>query len=136
MARTNGRAIVATGSPFEPVCFGDKSICIGQCNNVFVFPGVGLGCILSEAHEVTDQIFLVAARTLAVCVTEQRLETGAIYPDQNDLRDVTRRIAVAVIREVRCEGRGRMIPDEQLEKTVADAMWYPDYTDSTPGDET
>ncbi len=128
MSWTNGMAIVATGSPFEPVRFGDKTICIGQGNNVFVFPGVGLACILSEAHEVTDQMFLVAARALAECVTKERLEIGAIYPDQNDLREVTRRIAVAVIREVRREGRGRLIPDEDLEKTVADAMWYPDYT--------
>jgi len=125
---TNGKAIIATGSPFEPVQFEGRTICIGQANNVFVFPGVGLGCILAEAHEVKDEIFLVAAHALADCVTQERLDAGAIYPDQNDLRTVTRKIAQAVIREIRREGRGRLIPDDQLEKTVADAMWYPDYT--------
>ncbi len=128
IAWTNGRAIVATGSPFEPVHFGDKTIHIGQGNNVFIFPGVGLGCILSEAHEVTDEMFLVAARALAECISQERLDVGAIYPDQSDLRDVTRKIAAAVIRQVRHEGRGRLIPDEQVEETVADAMWYPDYS--------
>ena len=127
MSWTNGKAIVATGSPFDPVRFGDKTIHIGQGNNVFIFPGIGLGCILSKAHEVTDHMFLVAARTLAECVTQERLQIGAIYPDQSELREVTRRIAVAVIRTVRSEGRGRRIPDDQLEKTVTDAMWYPDY---------
>ncbi len=124
---TNGQAIVATGSPFEPVQFKGEVFCAGQGNKVFIFPGVGLGCILSGAHEVTDKLFLVAARTLADCVTQEHLRIGAIYPDQNELRDVTRRIAVAIIRQVRLEGRGRLIPDEQIEETVADAMWYPDY---------
>ncbi len=125
---TNGKAIVATGSPFEPVRFADKLIMIGQGNNVFIFPGVGLACILSEAHEVTDHMFLVAARTLAECISQQRLDVGSIYPDPNDLREVTRKIAIAVIRDVRREGRGRLIPNDQLEESVADAMWYPDYT--------
>ncbi len=129
---TNGRAIVATGSPFEPVEFNGQTYCASQGNNVFIFPGVGLGCILSEVDEVTDQLFLVAARTLATCVSQDRLDIGGIYPDQNDLRDVTRRIASAVIREVCREGRGRLIPEEDIDKTVDDAMWYPDYPELMP----
>jgi malic enzyme len=124
---TDGRALVATGSPFAPVEHEGKTHVIGQANNVFVFPGVGLGCIVAEAHEVTGLMFLAAARELADSVTADRLAAGALYPDQADLRTISRKIAAATVRQARDERVGRRIPDKDIDDHVARAMWFPEY---------
>jgi len=124
---TSGRAIVATGSPFAPVMVNGREVDIGQGNNAFIFPGLGLGCILAEAREVNDSLFMAAARAQALCVSEQRLSQGAIYPEVDDLRHVSAKVAAAVIRSARDQGFGRAIRDDDIEPLVAREMWQPEY---------
>ncbi len=130
---SDGRAIVATGSPFPPVERDGRRIVIGQANNAFVFPGVGLGSIVAEVREVTPELFLVAADELAGLVSPERLDSGAIYPSVGELRAVTRAIATAVVRRARDTGFGRQYRDDEIEPAVRAAMWWPDYVPYAPG---
>lgn len=124
---TGGRALVATGSPYDDVTYEGTRHVIGQSNNVFIFPGVGLGAIVSGTRRINDEMFLIAAQTLATCVSEQRLALGAIFPDQNDLREISFQIACAIVRYARDAHLGRVIPDDEIEATTRSAVWYPSY---------
>ena len=132
---TEGRALVATGSPFGPVPYGGVTHQVGQANNMLIFPGVGLAAIASRAREITDQMFAVAATTLASLVTADRLAQGALYPPIADLRRVSRAVAIAVATQARQDGTARLAADDNIEKTVAAAMWYPSYPDVLDGSE-
>lgn len=122
---TQGRALVATSSPFPPITYDARRIRIGQVNNAFVFPGVGLGALVSEAREVTDAMFTAAAECLARETSDDDLLGGCLVPRVARLRDVAIRIAEAVVREARDSGVGRSIPDERIPGAVRAEMWSP-----------
>ncbi len=125
---TDGRALVATGSPFDPVEHNGRRIVIGQGNNAFIFPGIGLGVIVAEAREVTDSMFAVAAERLANEVRAEDLARGSLFPPVDSIRSVTAKIAESVIREARDLGlANRVIADADIPAAVAAAMWKPDY---------
>jgi malic enzyme len=132
VAWTGGRALIATGSPFEPVSHEGRTISIGQGNNVFIFPGVGLGALVAEAREVTDGMFAVAAQRLADEVSAADLESGSLFPSTREIRRVSARIAEAVVAEARDSGVGRTIPDESIPLAVAAATWNPAYLPMVP----
>jgi malic enzyme len=127
IAWSDGRALVATGSPFADVEYGGTRRVIGQANNVFVFPGVGMGAVISEIREIDEAVFLVAARTLADSVSDERLAQDALFPDQSELRSVSARIAAAVVRHASENRLGRSFADEEIDQVVADSTWYPEY---------
>ncbi len=129
---TDGRAIVATGSPFGDVSYEGVRHVIGQANNVFIFPGVGLGVILSEMREVPNDVFYEAAKALAESIDDQRLKLGALFPDQSKLRESSARVAAAVIRYGSEQHLGQPIPDHEIDEVVRASMWFPDYVPVVP----
>jgi malic enzyme len=130
---TEGRALVATGSPFEPFEHEGRRHVFGQGNNAFVFPGVGLGVILSEAREVTASMFSVAADQLAREIHQEDLESGSLFPSTSQIRRVTARIAEAVVKEAREAGvAARVFEDAEIPGAVAGAMWDPRYLPMDP----
>src|SRR3954454_15543665 len=127
-----GRAIVATGSPFDAVKVDGRTVVVVQANNAFVFPGLGLGAIAAETRLISDRMFLLAARTLAASVTDERFASGGIYPPVDDLRLVTRAIAVAVAGEAIEAGSAGVPAATDVEALVDGAMWWPAYVSYHP----
>ncbi len=126
-AWSDGRALVATGSAFDPVRVEGRLRVTGQANNVFIFPGVGLGVIASQAREVTDRMFLVAATTLADMVDTDRLAEGALYPSLAELRPISRAVAIAVACEASASGVAPAMSRDQAAAVVDAAIWTPEY---------
>ncbi|MEJ2203174.1 MAG: NAD-dependent malic enzyme [Gemmatimonadota bacterium] len=124
---SDGRAIFASGSPFPPVVIDGHEFIPGQGNNAYVFPGVGLGLIVSEASECTDEMFFEAARTLAGMVVEDDLDQGRIYPSLSRIREVSARIAEAVAGVAFERGLARAARPDDLAAAVREAMFQPDY---------
>ena len=127
LAWSDGRALVATGSPFDPVEAGGRTRVIAQANNLYTFPGLGLGTIAARARAVTDPMLLAAASTLAALVPGSRLDEGALYPALAGLRQISRAIAIAVAREAQQAGLARMDPGLDAEEAVDATTWTPEY---------
>ena len=124
---TDGRAIFASGSPFKPVEYNGRTIHPGQGNNVYIFPGVGLGALSCAAERVDDSMFLAAARTLAAEVTPEDLSRGGVYPSLTRIRLVSLKIAKAVAERAYTLGYARLPRPDDLEKHVIERMFVPDY---------
>jgi malic enzyme len=122
-----GSALIATGSPFSPVTYAGRTMRVGQGNNAFIFPGIGLGALVAEAREVTDGMCLAAAECLAGLVSDADLAAGSLYPPIRDLRRVAGLIAEAVVRAARDERVGGNLDDAAIPGAVAAARWEPRY---------
>lgn len=124
---TNGEALVATGSPFAPVQINGKEIAIAQCNNSYIFPGVGLGVIACGAKRVTEKMMMVAAEALAACSPIVLHGDGAILPDMKDIQTVSKKIAFAVAKQAQKEGVALELTDEHLNASIEKNFWSPEY---------
>ena len=124
---TDGRALVATGSPFPDVQLDGRSIYIGQCNNMFIFPGVGLGALASSARRVTDEMFLAAARALSALAPSRSDQRASLYPHVESVRSTSRTVALAVAEEALRSGTGQRIDGQSIEQRVDAMIWEPRY---------
>jgi malate dehydrogenase (oxaloacetate-decarboxylating) len=130
---TDGRGLLATGSPFPAVTWNGKRLVTSQGNNLFIFPGVGLGALVAKAPKVTDRMFLAAARAVSGMVSAAEEDAGALLPDMERIREVSARVATAVAIEARNAGLGRLLEDHELEALVRKAQWEPRFTPYRPG---
>lgn len=124
---TDGRAVFASGSPFPAVEYGGRRYVPGQGNNAYIFPGVGLGLVVSRARRATDAMFFAAARELANLVSDEDLAIGRVYPGLDRIRDVSLNIAVAVADLAWQQGLSRLPRPDDLARAVREAMYEPVY---------
>ena len=119
---SRGKAICATGSPYPDAEYEGKTYSFSQCNNAYIFPGVGLGVIASETKKISDLLFEIAAETLSVLSPH-----SSLFPQLVNLREVSEKIAFAVAKAAIAEGLAKPRPDEELLKRIQETAWKPTY---------
>ncbi|MFV8799214.1 NAD-dependent malic enzyme [Yersinia sp. LJYL362] len=124
---TDGAALVATGSPFSPVSYKEKLYPIAQCNNSYIFPGIGLGVLASGAKRVTDGMLMAASRALAECSPLTQNGEGALLPNIDDIQAVSKTIAMEVGKAAQLQGVAIVTSEEALAKAIERNYWQPQY---------
>ncbi|HBE9082849.1 NAD-dependent malic enzyme [Serratia fonticola] len=124
---TDGAALVATGSPFSPVTYKDQLFPIAQCNNSYIFPGIGLGVLAAGAKRVTDAMLMAASRALADCSPLATDGHGALLPNIDDIQGVSKCIAMEVGKAAQLQGVAVVTSEEALSKAIEHNFWRPQY---------
>lgn len=124
---TEGDVIIATGSPFKPVSYGDKVYPIAQCNNSYIFPGIGLGVIAVKAKLISDEMLRSASKTLAEASPLANTGKGSLLPPFTELAELSKKIAFAVAKTAQKEGLALELDDEVLRARIEDNFWTPKY---------
>ena len=124
---TDGKALIATGSPFEPVTMDNKEIEIAQCNNSYIFPGIGLGVVAGNIRRISDQMMMAAALALSAQAPIYASELGALLPDLSNIRDVSKAIGKAFILQAIEEGHAEKMTEDEIDVALTNNMWIPEY---------
>ncbi|OAN18069.1 NAD-dependent malic enzyme [Photobacterium jeanii] len=124
---TDGNALVATGSPFEPVIHNGKTYPIAQCNNSYIFPGIGLGVLAVNARRVTDEMLMESSRALAECSPLAKNGSGALLPPLEDIQEVSRHIAFAVAKKAVEQRKAPKNTDERIKEKINSNFWKSEY---------
>ena len=128
LAWTDGRALVASGSPFEDVSYGGATYSSAQNNNSYIFPGIGLGALAVKASRISDEMIMAAARALSECAPVLSDPQGSLLPDLQNLRQVSRRIGLAVASEAYKQGLAHpTVAEEEIERILDEKRWEPRY---------
>lgn len=124
---TEGKALIATGSPFAPVNYQDRIYHISQCNNAYIFPGIGLGVIAAQATRVTNAMLIASSAALADCSPKLQDPQADLLPDLDSIKDVSKFIAFHVAKAAINDGVAPAISDEQLRENIERNFWKPAY---------
>ncbi|MEP4545148.1 MAG: NAD-dependent malic enzyme [Saccharospirillum sp.] len=127
LAWTDGQALVATGSPFGPVRVNGQTYPIAQCNNAYIFPGIGLGALAVGAERITDSMLMAASKALANQAPMVQTGEGALLPPLADIRETSKLIAFEVARQAQADGVALMSSEEQVRETIEANFWTPRY---------
>jgi malate dehydrogenase (oxaloacetate-decarboxylating) len=132
IAWTEGRALIATGSPFEPVLYGGRRFHVAQCNNSYIFPGMGLGILAAGATRVSDGMFMAASRALASCSPSREDVTAPLLATLSQVREVARSSAFEVARQAQSEGLAEKTTATALRERIEAYYWKPVYHPIVP----
>ncbi|WP_404340128.1 NAD-dependent malic enzyme [Pseudoalteromonas mariniglutinosa] len=124
---TDGQAIVASGSPFQPVQYNGEIFPIPQCNNSYIFPGIGLGVIAAKATRITDAMLIVSSETLAASSPRANTGNGSLLPALTEIESLSKRIAFAVAKQAMLEGVAPELSDDMLWAAIERNYWLPEY---------
>lgn len=124
---TEGRAVIATGSPFEDLDYDGRKIRISQCNNSYIFPAVGLGVLAAGARYVTDEMFMAASEALSQCCDPQPDSGSGLLPPLEQIQSLSREIAHQVALQAQRDGVAEPMPEPQLRATIDKIFWQPGY---------
>jgi malate dehydrogenase (oxaloacetate-decarboxylating) len=127
VAWTDGRALIGTGSPFDPVAWKGNVLSINQTNNSYIFPGMGLGVLASGARRVSDAMFMVACKVVAAMSPAHVGDGARLLPPVNELREVALQVAKAVAIQAQREGLAPACDTESLDRKIAACLWKPRY---------
>ncbi len=127
MLWTDNRAVIGTGSPFGNIIKNGKPFRVDQTNNVYIFPGMGLGLIAVKAKQVSDKMFMVAAKALANCSPAKHDPQANLLPPLTQVREVSYQVALAVAKEAVRSQLADFLTEEDIEKTIKSNMWIPQY---------